>query len=225
MTSCRGLRPRVTSACWRTGREGTRCEGTGTTRAPVPRRPPLEEVVLAKDNASVGQASRRTRWVAAIRDDSDLPRRAVLVGWALATWMDQDGECFPSLATIAKAARVDKATVVRALDDLDSAGWIERDRGGSERGGTRRATRYRADLSHHLRQVVADLSQNGSRPVADQPPDLSHIMRHEGSIEVPKEGAATRINGSPSDDPPDVLAQLLDDRELNRLTEAGGSRR
>ncbi|MFB3738720.1 MAG: helix-turn-helix domain-containing protein [Candidatus Velamenicoccus archaeovorus] len=135
--------------------------------------------------------------------DSDLPRRAVIVAYALATWMNAEGSCWPSLAAIAKAARVSRDTTIRGIRDLEEAGWIRREVGGSPSGGHRSTTRY---LSQIVRPVAPlDLSQDGARPVADHAtrPVADHATR--SFQEVPKEGApaSSPLRGSPAteDDP------------------------
>jgi hypothetical protein len=124
-----------------------------------------------------------------IRDDERLPERAVLVGLCLATYMNADGFAYPSLTTLARAARRGRDTVIRALDDLEAARWLQRERGGSPKGGSRTPTKYRADLSQIVRLVPADLSHQETRLVAPRDPDLSHSWGPEVSIKDTREGA------------------------------------
>lgn len=60
---------------------------------------------------------------------SDLPMSEKMVLIALLFHVDADGECWPSLDTIASVASCSKATVCRALDGLRKKGIIERTRG------------------------------------------------------------------------------------------------
>ncbi|OON89628.1 helix-turn-helix domain-containing protein, partial [Pyramidobacter sp. C12-8] len=60
---------------------------------------------------------------------SDLPMSEKMVLIALLFHADADGECWPSLDTIASVASCSKATVCRALDGLRKKGIIERTRG------------------------------------------------------------------------------------------------
>lgn len=60
---------------------------------------------------------------------SDLPMSEKMVLIALLFHVDGDGECWPSLDTIASVASCSKATVCRALDGLRKKGIIERTRG------------------------------------------------------------------------------------------------
>jgi DNA-binding transcriptional MocR family regulator len=124
--------------------------------------------------------------------------------------MDPAGSCYPSLASIAKAARVSKDTAIRAIRDLETAGWISREVGGSPPGGQRASTRY---LSQMVRPVAdgpvapgaPDLSQNGARPVADRATRSIQGSTHEGAPAI-------------ADDPP------APDPELVHAAESGGLR-
>ena len=74
------------------------------------------------------------------------------VSSALALHMDRAGDsCYPSLETLAAESGYHRATVIRAVKDLDAAGWIERDLGGgllsrTDAKRTGRSTRYRATV-------------------------------------------------------------------------------
>ena len=60
---------------------------------------------------------------------SDLPMSEKMVLIALLFHVNGDGECWPSLDTIASVASCSKATVCRVLDSLRKKGIIERTRG------------------------------------------------------------------------------------------------
>lgn len=55
---------------------------------------------------------------------SELSHRAVTVYIYLWDRSGPDGECWPSLSTIAKELKLSKSTVQRALQDLRKAGFI-----------------------------------------------------------------------------------------------------
>lgn len=99
-----------------------------------------------------------TVWARALRDhgpeDSTL-RLALLV---LRTYMNRDGEAYPSQATIAAGAALAEFTVRRALARAEQSGWIERyERRGPASGQAWRRHGYRAtvpervDLGPYLR--------------------------------------------------------------------------
>jgi hypothetical protein len=104
--------------------------------------------------------------------DSDLHSTTKLVGYALATWMDADGHCWPSLASIARRASLkDTSTVCRHLKTLEAAKFIRRDKGGPGR-----STRYQGLWleSHYI--VAGEPQGYGSRAigvVAGEPHEVS----------------------------------------------------
>lgn len=60
--------------------------------------------------------------------ESNLKSRAVNVMSCLITYMNtNDNTCFPSIKTIAKCCSISVNTVKRALDDLVSAGFVEKE--------------------------------------------------------------------------------------------------
>lgn len=58
---------------------------------------------------------------------SDLPPRAVNVYRYLKDRADKVNQCFPSINTIARDLHISCSTVKRALNDLEHAGFIERE--------------------------------------------------------------------------------------------------
>ena len=58
---------------------------------------------------------------------SDLPSRAVNVYRYLKDRANKQGQCFPSVSTIAKNLHISDSTVKRALNDLERAGYIKRE--------------------------------------------------------------------------------------------------
>ena len=65
----------------------------------------------------------------------DLPHRAVAVYTYLHDRADKNGECWPSVPTIAKEIKLSPATVRRAIKDLRKAGLIETEQRYREYGG------------------------------------------------------------------------------------------
>jgi len=69
--------------------------------------------------------SLRTQWQVAI-GESDLPATTRLVAWALSTWMNSEGFCWPQQSEIARRAGVTDRAVrqaLRGLREADFLGW------------------------------------------------------------------------------------------------------
>lgn len=65
----------------------------------------------------------------------DLPHRDVSVYIYLYDRADKNGECWPSVKTIAGDIKLSPATVRRAIKDLKKAGLIKTEQRYSEKGG------------------------------------------------------------------------------------------
>lgn len=65
----------------------------------------------------------------------DLPHRAVAVYTYLHDRADKNGECFPSVKTIAGDIKLSPATVRRAIKDLRKAGLLTTAQRYREKGG------------------------------------------------------------------------------------------
>lgn len=65
----------------------------------------------------------------------DLPHRAVAVYTYLHDRADKNGECFPSVKTIAADIKLSPATVRRAIKDLKNTGLLETQQRYREMGG------------------------------------------------------------------------------------------
>ncbi|WP_236757038.1 helix-turn-helix domain-containing protein [Acutalibacter muris] len=55
---------------------------------------------------------------------SDLPKRAILVYMYLSDRAGKEGQCFPSVPTIARQTKMSEATVHRAIRDLEKGGFL-----------------------------------------------------------------------------------------------------
>jgi predicted transcriptional regulator len=55
---------------------------------------------------------------------ADLPHRAVAVYMYLKSRANKDGTCWPAVRTIARELHLSRATVQRALRELQSSGWL-----------------------------------------------------------------------------------------------------
>ena len=55
---------------------------------------------------------------------SDLPKRAILVYMYLSDRAGREGQCFPSIPTIARHTKLAQNTVRRAVKDLEKGGYL-----------------------------------------------------------------------------------------------------
>ncbi|MET4345687.1 helix-turn-helix domain-containing protein [Bradyrhizobium sp. 482_C4_N1_1] len=75
----------------------------------------------------------RDQWMRALAAASDLSPRALrLTLWLSAAFNCKTGQCDPGHPTLAKGLQVSKRTVSRAIDELETAGWISVDRTGGD---------------------------------------------------------------------------------------------
>lgn len=85
--------------------------------------------------------------------DSDLEKNAYLLGITISISINYwDDAAFPSIATLCKESRLSKASVCRALNELEEAGWIVRSR-TKQRGVNKYRLRYPNGMSfvRHMR--------------------------------------------------------------------------
>lgn len=66
---------------------------------------------------------------------TNLPHRAIVVYMYLRDRADKNGSCFPAISTIASELKLSKSTVKRALNDLEKAHYIRRQRRYRQSGG------------------------------------------------------------------------------------------
>ena len=65
---------------------------------------------------------------------ADLPHRDVTVYMYLRSRSDADGSCWPGIKRIASDLHLSRSTVKRALDDLERAGFLQRQARHRENG-------------------------------------------------------------------------------------------
>lgn len=65
----------------------------------------------------------------------DLPHRAIAVYCYLYERANENGECWPAIATIADEIKLSRSTVKRAIVDLKKAGCIETEQRYRTKGG------------------------------------------------------------------------------------------
>lgn len=59
--------------------------------------------------------------------DAELPSRAITVYLILNEYSNSNGNCYPSLKTLAQDSGLSKRTVQRAINDLVNAGFITKE--------------------------------------------------------------------------------------------------
>ena len=159
-------------------------------------------------------------WVDAWCQASDLSTGSRVVLFALANYMDRQGVCWPSLATLARDTGMQRRSVWRALDEAEAAGWIEREKRRGPKGEWL-SSRYRAKVSPPL----GTETHLGVGTEAHQPRDRDAPRR---SIERPEGTSTTELTDS--ENPSSVSVEewetiieqrdphLLASRQLNGLT-------
>lgn len=65
----------------------------------------------------------------------DIPHRAVLVYMYLKSRADKSGKCFPAISTISRDTKLSTRTVMRGIEDLVKAGYIEKQTRFRSNGG------------------------------------------------------------------------------------------
>lgn len=76
----------------------------------------------------------------------DLPHRAKTVYMYLKDRCNRDGQCYPSIGTIARELQLSRRTVERAIADLVQAGLLVKEQRWRENGG-------RSSLLYKLKEV------------------------------------------------------------------------
>lgn len=66
---------------------------------------------------------------------ADLPSRAKTVYFCLRDHADENNQCYPSIATIARETSLSHSTVKRAIADLEHAGFLTKEQRWRENGG------------------------------------------------------------------------------------------
>ena len=120
--------------------------------------------------------------------ESDLSATARHTAHVLATHMNADGgSCYPSLDRLVSETRHSRATVVKAIRELEARGYITRQPGG---GGPRNTTRYFACLPEGKRFNPRTVSYNGNGSIGSQngsdPSEKRFNPRTQGSQEKEK---------------------------------------
>lgn len=139
------------------------------------------------DSPSTGFAAVPT-WM--VRDTSRISKHALLVYVALAHRVDEFGEAYPSIATIATEARCSRTSAKAALDELQALGILTRRRTQRDDGG----------WGHNVYRVSVGMrAGQTSRPSVNQRPGVGQQAtdtRSTGDHEVhPVEVQPVEVEG------------------------------
>ena len=67
---------------------------------------------------------------------AELPHRAVTVYMYLKNRSNANGDCWPAVKTIARDLHLSRATVPRAIRDLERSGWLVKEHRWRENGSS-----------------------------------------------------------------------------------------
>jgi hypothetical protein len=159
-------------------------------------------------------------WLRALQRRSTLTPKGRAVAAVLFARMDADGTCWPSLATIAQdAGYVRSHSVLAALDELEAAGWLLRER-RRKVDGSPATTRYVAVLP--VEAVDPDEPVGPTVDPAEGPPAV--VDNRPGTVDdggggYPSSGVGVTPRRGPD------LATLLPTEDQQPRTRAGRRRR
>jgi len=175
-----------------------------------------EAASLAAEHVEVRRRHRFTMLGDAVIDDTRIGKHGLLAALALARFADRDGECFPSIPTLAAKARCGERQVREGLQELVEAGYLELERRTGVDGAP---TSHLYTLNDTLRGVVPPRNQGGSPGEGEVDP----------SKKTSEEGARTRITGglgSPAPSPTATISEAeLHPRSTATVAPAGGGER
>jgi len=145
----------------------------------------VAKVVQLRGQTPGGWSKERWTWIKAVAADGRLLPMARLVATVLAQGYanHETAECRPGLAALSKAVAAHKRTVLRALADLQEAGWIER--AGGNAPGREATYRFRTP-----QQVTAAPPEQVTRMTprqvtAQSPEQVTPLSRTGDTEEIP----------------------------------------
>ena len=112
---------------------------------------------------------------------ASLTKRATLVIFYLINRADQELTCFPSVGTIARECNISTRTVQRALNDLEEAGFLERESRFHERGG-QKSSLYRINEQVVVRSEMEEVDFGSL--IEDGKPEVKLVNSIENAAEV-----------------------------------------
>lgn len=151
----------------------------------------------------MGSDSLRYRWLDAIvgKQGQPVPRGTIAhhAAVTLSAFMSDDGTCYPGIETLTAVMQWHRATVIRALNELDRQGWITRERGTFGKPTVYHAvipkpqSRTGATRSKGRRGCVSESQRVSPRVAEDAPQSRTGATRtlQERSMERSKENALT----------------------------------
>lgn len=133
-------------------------------------------------------------------DCKDVGGTQLLVLLALADNANDEGHCWPALATIGAKARVSKATVVRTLNVLEEMGLVVRERQGGQPGDAWKSTHYYIQVPWMPRlsqPTTRGLSQGDTTLVSTVTQGLYHSYEPRTVIEPSKDSLSSGVEVHP----------------------------
>jgi predicted transcriptional regulator len=126
---------------------------------------------------------------------ASLTKRATLVIFYLINRANQELTCFPSVGTIARECNISTRTVQRALNDLEEAGFLERESRFHERGG-QKSSLFRINeqivVRSEMEEIDFDSLIKGETREAEEVNIKKDVIEMESS-EVIRENALKRL--------------------------------
>lgn len=103
---------------------------------------------------------------------ASLTKRATLVIFYLINRANKELTCFPSVGTIARECNISTRTVQRALNDLEEAGFLERESRFHSQGG-QRSSLYRINEQMVVRSEMKEIDFDSL--IEDEKPDVKKV--------------------------------------------------
>lgn len=145
--------------------------------------------------------SRLTEWRDAVRDAPELDKTAVLVAYTLSTYMNRNGEAWPSKETLAKGCRLGagKRAVDKAVDRLEAAGFLMIQRSKGRSSNRYLATFPTAQTDARLKESIAHGSTSNVARIDSQRRKQMRTKAVESEEEsvTPEELARREIKNRP----------------------------
>lgn len=115
---------------------------------------------------------------------ASLTKRATLVIFYLINRANQELTCFPSVGTIARECNISTRTVQRALNDLEEAGFLERESRFHERGG-QKSSLYRINEQIVVRSEMKEIDFDSL--IEGEQPEVKKVVTSEEATETESE--------------------------------------
>jgi GntR family transcriptional regulator len=186
------------------------------------------------DNERIGVRRKRlpfTQLENSIFEDQLLGKEHLLVYWTLAYHADKDGgDCWPSLATIAKESRCSRAKVIEVIKDLVTAGYITKE-ARHDPAGDRTSNAYvllgkRAEGGSLRDRPPQSIPETTGSPQSDQelyPPEPDPMKEKEEHAE--SDSAAPRPEPAPASElSPSPTSETFPEKMAKKANKEGDSK-